>query len=114
RFSLNIATVMVFPVAIGIVVGNTFHIIHALTKRQLPTFEEYFNTIVIPVLIGTMTLVLGFAVLSFYGFVPIQQFGGALAFTVFMGMISALYIVPSLITKSTDLRGFLSRPREVS
>jgi predicted RND superfamily exporter protein len=109
RFSLNVATVMVFPVSIGIVVGNTFHIIYALTRKTPPRFEEYFNTIVIPVLLGTLTLVLGFAVVGFYGFIPIQQFGTALAFTVFLGMLSGLYIVPTLINRTTDLRGFLSQ-----
>jgi uncharacterized protein len=108
RYSLNVATVMVFPVSVGIVVGNTIHVIDALTKRKSPSFEEYFKTIVIPVLIGSLTLVLGFALLGFYGFVPIQQFGTALAFTVFLGMFSALYLVPTLVTKSSDLRRVLS------
>jgi predicted RND superfamily exporter protein len=108
-FSLNIATVMVFPVAIGIVVGNTIHIIYALTKKGPASFDVYAKTAALPVLIGSCALVLGFAVLGFYGFVPIRQFGTALAFTVFCGMLSALYLIPTLATKSSNLRGFFSR-----
>jgi predicted RND superfamily exporter protein len=109
RFSLNVATVMMFPVSIGIVVGNTIHIIHALAKKERPSFEIYVRTVGVPVLIGSCTLVLGFAVMGFYGFVPIRQFGTSLAFTVFCGMLSALYLVPTLVTKSADLRRVLSR-----
>ncbi len=108
RLSLNVATVMVFPVAIGIVVGNTLHVIYALSKRPLPSFEEYSRTIVIPILIGSITLVSGFSVLGFYGFLPIQQFGVALSFTVFIGLFSALYLVPTLVLKSPDLSQCLS------
>ncbi len=108
RFSLNVATVMVFPVAIGIVVGNTLHVIYALNKKTLPSFEEYFRTIVTPILIGSTTLIFGFSILGFYGFLPIQQFGAALAFTVFTGLFSALYLVPTLVLKSANLKEVLS------
>jgi hypothetical protein len=109
QFSLNVATVMVFPVSIGIVVGNTIHVIYALTKEGKISFEVYFKTVIIPVLLGSTALVLGFALLGFYGFLPIQQFGTALAFTVWVGMFSALYLVPTLVLKSSDLRASLSQ-----
>lgn len=108
RFSFNVATVMVFSVSMGMVVDNTFHIIYVLTKRNPPPFKVYFKTNVIPILIGSLTLILGFSLLGFYGFVPIREFGTALAFTLFLAMLFALYLVPTLVTKTTELRKFLT------
>ena len=95
-FSINIATVMTYSIALGMIVDSSFHLVHNLKRRKVTTFDEYFKTTVVPIL-GSSFLFLGsFSLFGFNGFLPISQFGLNLSVILFLGLIFDLFILPTL------------------
>jgi predicted RND superfamily exporter protein len=94
RSSINIATVMTFSIAMGIIVDGTFHLLHAL--RHPGSFDDFIKTTVAPILASSLIFMICFSVLLFDAFVPIHQFGQNLAIMIFLGTLFDLFILPSL------------------
>lgn len=102
-FSINIATVMTYSISIGLVVDSSFHIIHNLGEGK-NTFGEYVRTTVTPILASTLVFVVSFLIFLRNSFLPIKQFGGILAFILFIGMILDLYFLPTLYLGTSKVK----------
>lgn len=100
NYSLNIATVMTFSIALGLVGDSAFHIIHA-KLNPFKSFHDYSLAVLTPVLISGLLLFICFASFMLNSFIPIKQFGGILSFIILTGMLLDLYVLPSLIYRST-------------
>lgn len=99
-FSINIATVMTFSVALGLLGDSSFHIIHA-HNHPFKDYHDYLMAVLMPVLVSGLLLFLCFVIFITNDFLPIREFGGIMAFILCMGTLSDLYILPRLIYGNT-------------
>lgn len=95
-FSINIATVMTFSIALGLLGDSSFHIIHANT-HPFKNYHDYLMAVLMPILVSGLLLFLCFVIFITNDFLPIREFGGIMAFILCMGTLSDLYILPRLI-----------------
>ncbi len=103
-FSFNVATVMVFSIALGIVVDSTLHVVHSLRDSERISYQEYFDTTVIPIIISSLTLIFSFSIFLLDHFVPIQQFGTTLAIALLVALWVDLEVMPTLVIDSNRLK----------
>lgn len=103
NFSINIATVMTFSIALGLLGDSSFHIIHA-NQHPFKSYHDYLMAVLMPVLISGLLLFLCFVIFVANDFLPIREFGGIMAFILCMGTLSDLYILPRLIYGNTNHR----------
>ena len=96
NYSINIATVMTFSIALGLLGDSTFHISHA-KLFPFKSFTDYANAVLTPVLLSGVLLFLCFVIFMFNDFHPIKEFGGILAFMILGGYLCDLYLLPTLI-----------------
>jgi len=100
--SFNIATVMTYSISLGLIVDSSFHIIHALEKKDL-TYNYFLKTVIVPVLQGSLLLSTCFFMFAFNDFLPIQQFGISLGIIILLGMIFDLKVLPTLFMKTHNI-----------
>ena len=100
---LNIATIMVSSIAIGISVDATIHFMHSL-RRQLARGAGYDEAIDLsfeakarPILITSLLLTAAFLCYLFSSFLPIFYLGVLTAFTMMGALIGALVLLPALL-----------------
>ena len=101
-FSLNVATVMVASVALGMIVDSTLHIVHALERRRDEgaaggVDERYIRSTLEPVLASGAILIPCFLSFGAFGFLPIREFGVTLASMIALALLFDLHAVPSLV-----------------
>ncbi|OFZ17286.1 MAG: hypothetical protein A2X86_02205 [Bdellovibrionales bacterium GWA2_49_15] len=94
NLSFNIATVMTFSIALGLVVDGTFHLQHA--HAHLPR-EQIWPSVKYPIWASTLVLTLSFAILAMNQFLPIREFALVLVMSIFLGMIFDLYFLDAAI-----------------
>ena len=100
---LDISTVMIAAIAIGIVVDDTIHLIYRirLARARGETMENSlqlaFSAVGRPVLVSSVILALGFGSLLMASFVPTRYFGGLSCVTVIVAAAADLIILPALI-----------------
>jgi uncharacterized protein len=102
-FSLNIATIMTFSIALGLVVDGTFHLIHSLKNKKL-SFVEFHYTTTLPMILSTLIFCLSFSLFALHPFLPIRQFGVSLAIVCAFGLFFDLFILPTLYLESSKLK----------
>ncbi len=100
---LNASTAIVFSVAIGTSVDFTIHAVARLIEEQ----ERGLNLRAAilraargtgrSIVVSSATVVLGFAVLLFSGFVPVRQFGELIAAALTLSLLSTLVFLPALL-----------------
>ena len=90
-FSLNIATVMTFSIALGMIVDNSFHMAWNITRGR--AFEDYYRDTIVPIVGSGVILGLGFAMFSVNGFLPIRQVGVLVAVMLVSGIAASLWIL---------------------
>lgn len=95
-FSINIATVMTYSIALGMIVDSSFHLIHNLKDNKTTDFNEYYKTTVIPIIGSSLLLIGSFLLFGFNSFLPIRQFGLNLSIILSLGMFFDLYVLPTL------------------
>lgn len=98
-FSVNVATVMVFSVSLGMIVDSTLHVIHALDRRTWQGFDFYLKTTLVPLLTSSLLLIASFCLFGMSGFLPIRQFGLTLAFVLTVALVLDLFALPTLMAK---------------
>ncbi|MBF0365707.1 MAG: hypothetical protein HQK50_09055 [Oligoflexia bacterium] len=98
--SLNIATVMTFSISLGMVVDSTIHITH--DKLTGIAYEEHFQTTLLPIITGTLLLVIAFATFAIEAFLPIRQVGIMLAFILPVGALYDLFVLPKILLYTTS------------
>lgn len=99
---LDVATIMVASVSLGIVVDNTIHFLFRYTrslKKESPldavldTLKTSGQAIAFAGIINCV----GFGVLIFSGFRPMRNFGSLVSFTMFLALLGATILLPALL-----------------
>lgn len=97
---VNIATSMVFAVALGIAVDDTVHLIWAV-KREWEAGHDYeeafriaFQKVGRPIVISTLVLMGGFSMLSFSQLWPTTEFGLLVALSCLTALLADLFLTP--------------------
>ena len=102
--SLNVATVMVASVALGIVDDDTIHFINRFrreTARGVPSADAIELATVHEGRASLTTAIinsLGFGLMVFSEYRPTAWFGGLLALTMAVAFIAEVFVVPAVIT----------------
>ena len=103
--TLNIATIMVASVTLGVVDDDTIHFINRYRREaeEGATTEEAIETATIhegrasltTAIINTMA----YGILGFSSYKPTAWFGGLLALTMAVAFLAEVFIVPAVITR---------------
>ena len=101
-YSLNIATVKTYSIALGIIVDATYHTIHVLQNPRID-FKTYYSTTIIPIVASSILFILCFLIFAFDPFIPIKEFGVNLSIILFIGLIYDVYVLPTLLTGTTKI-----------
>ena len=103
---LNVGTAMVAAITIGIGIDDTLHLMVRYNKElkrrkdELPAIEASVREEFEPVVITSMGLIGGFAVLGTSSFVPVMQFGILSAVVITITVIADLILTPLLLSKT--------------
>ncbi|CAN5568976.1 MMPL family transporter [soil metagenome] len=103
RIPLDISTVMIASVVIGIAVDDTIHFLYRFLKEKAatPNIEEVvtqtFRQVGTPLVISTLVFFGGFMVLVPSSFVPISYFGLLSGLTVLAALVGDLLLLPALL-----------------
>jgi len=109
--SLNVATVMVASVALGVVDDDTIHFISRYRRetRDGATTDEAIETATVQEGRAALTTAIvnccAFAVLMLSEYRPSAWFGGLLALTMVMAFLSEVFILPAMIKLLPSLFG---------
>lgn len=101
--SLNIATVLVASVALGIGIDYSIHIISHFNKifeKSGDLYESIKKTLLISgnaIIINVISVSAGFLVLIFSDMVPLQYFGILIATSMFSSSLGAMTLLPAII-----------------
>ena len=107
---LDVMTVTVAAVSIGMGVDNTIHYIHrfkkefAVSKNYLESTKRTHATIGRALFYTSITIVLGFLVLSTSNFSPTIFFGIFTSLSMVMAVIGSLVLLPVLLIKLKPIR----------
>lgn len=100
---LDIATMMIASVAIGIGIDYTIHFFSRFkiemkrSENEITVLSNTTRTAGKAILINTITVAFGFLVLIFAGLIPLQRFGWLIAITMIISMFGAVVVFPALI-----------------
>ena len=110
--SLNVMTTFVSALSVGMGITYAIHITHRFTE-DLKVFDDIDeaarNTVIhtgTPIFGAAITTIMGFGILTvsgnFYFFEiipspPVRQFGGIVALTILYSLLSAIFVLPTLL-----------------
>lgn len=100
---LNASTVMIFSISIGLTVDSSIHLLSRYreeTRQGLTSSQALLRAASgtgQAIVVSTMTLVMGFAVLLVSSFVPVRQFGELFAVTFLSSLVATLVVQPALL-----------------
>jgi predicted RND superfamily exporter protein len=100
---LDIVTVMIGSVAVGIGIDYTIHFINRFRlefgkgKTELEALDKTLETTGKAILINAISVMMGFLVLGLGSIVPMQRFGYLIAFTMITSALGAITFLPALI-----------------
>lgn len=104
---LDMTTIMVSSITIGVGVDDSIHFLlqHTKYSKQFPddSIEAIRQTLIHsgrPILITTLSIVAGLIFLSFAQFQPIRYFGLLIVFTLLTACFSTIVLLPSLVRLS--------------
>lgn len=107
RIPLDVVTVMVASVNLGIVVDDTIHVTHAWRAARAEGLDgdaalaEALGRTGRAVVFTSCVLALGFSVLLLSDFRPTARFGGLTALTVMLALAADLVFLPALLGAAT-------------
>ena len=103
RIPLDMMTITIAAISIGIAVDNTIHYIVRF-KREFPVDYNYPNTVLRchksigkAMYYTSITIVIGFSILSISNFLPTIYFGLLTSLAMFVALIASLTLLPSLL-----------------
>jgi len=100
---LNVATIMIASIAIGIAVDDSIHFIvryrdyYLKSSDSRASVEHTLRDVARPVVFTTLVNSIGFGVLMFSDFMPIQYFGMLMVLTLVSALLADLILLPALI-----------------
>jgi predicted RND superfamily exporter protein len=113
---LDISTIMIGAVVIGVAVDDTIHFMHKFQRYYETTGDTYLairltlETTGAALLFTTLVLTGGFSILALGTLVNIQNFGIMIAFATSVAFIADLLVSPALMALATRARS-VSAPR---
>ncbi len=114
---LDVATVMIAAISIGIGIDNSIHFIlnyRSKLKENVSPKEAILYTLSYtarPMLFTSLALILGFSVFIFSSFRPVTFFGVLIAVSMFNCIFATLLILPSFFLITDKIRLFLHRKK---
>ncbi len=106
---LNIMTITIAAIVIGIAVDNTIHYVHRFTaefgkdRDYWATVRRCHNSIGFAMYYTTVTITLGFAILALSSFIPTIYFGLLTGFSMLVALLADLLLLPLLLVKLKPL-----------
>jgi predicted RND superfamily exporter protein len=103
--SLNLSTSLIATIAIGIAIDDTIHFLshfNAVLREsadQAHAARVTLRTIGPAMVFTSVALAIGFGVIGFSGFVPIQHFGILASVTMLVALASDLFLTPALMQR---------------
>ncbi|NRA46014.1 MAG: hypothetical protein HRU09_13765 [Oligoflexales bacterium] len=98
NLSINIATVMAFSISLGMIVDSTIHLTYDISNKV--PWETFYKTTLIPVVASSILILISFILFGLSDFLPIWQIGVLLSFSISIGFIMDLFVLPTLLLKS--------------
>ena len=101
--SLDIMTITIAAIVIGIAVDNTIHYVHRFTREfrkdrdYWATVERCHSSIGRAMYYTAITIMLGFTILSLSSFVPTIYFGLLTGFSMLVALLADLTLLPVLL-----------------
>ncbi len=100
---LDMMTITIAAITIGISVDDTIHYIHRL-QREYPLCRDYkeaidrcHGSIGKAMYYTSMSIMFGFALLSFSNFIPTIYFGLLVSFAMFVALVGDLLLLPAIV-----------------
>ncbi|MDR0669716.1 MAG: MMPL family transporter [Treponema sp.] len=101
KIKLNLATAMISSVSIGVGIDYTIHFIEAYKRELALGTEDFLRRAYYvsgtAILVDTLSVGLGFAVLWFSNFIVLRDFGLLICLAMMISALSGLIIVPALL-----------------
>jgi predicted RND superfamily exporter protein len=100
---LNMGTVMIAPIAIGIAVDDAIHFltryraVAGIEKTSEMRLRRVFRTVARPIVFTSVVLAIGFGSNSISAFKPNAYFGMVSAITLIVAMFANLFLLPAMI-----------------
>jgi uncharacterized protein len=98
---LDVSTVTVASIALGMVVDDTIHFLYRYRGSPagpaVERLESVFRTTGRPILFTSLAVAIGFAAFSVAPFRPTHYFGGLIAATALLALIADLIVLPALL-----------------
>ncbi|AXT18676.1 RND transporter [Flavobacteriaceae bacterium AU392] len=97
---LEISTVMIAPIMLGIAMDDTIHLTYKYKKNTGAVISKMDNAIIYTgdaLFSTTIALVFGFLIIGFSGVISVSTFGLLCAFTVAAALLADLLFLPALI-----------------
>jgi predicted RND superfamily exporter protein len=118
KVPLDVVTVMIASITLGIVVDDTLHLLHGFGRARAeglapgPAMGEALARSGHALLFSGLVLSLGFATLALSEFRPTARFGQLTAVTIAVALAAELVLLPALVHASAELRRRTFAPRE--
>jgi predicted RND superfamily exporter protein len=103
KIPLDIMTITIAAIVIGIAVDDTIHYIHRFTEEfasdhdYWATVKRCHGSIGHAMYYTTMTITLGFAILALSSFIPTIYFGLLTGFSMLVALLADLALLPLLL-----------------
>ena len=113
RIPLDVVTVLIGSVAVGIGIDYTIHFItrfkaeHARGKTELEALDKTLETTGKAIVINALSVMMGFLVLVLGNIVPMQRFGYLIALTMIISATASITVLPALLLVTRA--GFIGR-----
>lgn len=110
---LDVVTVLIGSVAVGIGIDYTIHFIirfkveHARSKTELEALDKTLESTGKTIVINALSVMMGFLVLVLGNVVPMQRFGYLIALTMIISATASLTVLPALLLVTRP--GFIGR-----
>ena len=109
RIPLDIMTITIAAIVIGIAVDNTIHYVHRFTSEFSKDFDypasvrRCHDSIGRAMYYTTITITLGFAILALSNFIPTIYFGLLTGFSMLVALLADLTLLPLLLVRLKPL-----------
>ena len=100
---LNMMTITISAISIGIAVDNTIHYIHRFKsefqkdRRYLPTMHRCHGSIGHAMYYTSITIIIGFSILALSNFIPSVYFGLLTGLAMLIALLAALTLLPQML-----------------
>jgi len=100
---LNMMTITIAAISLGISVDDTIHYIHRFKhefqkdRRYLPTMHRCHGSIGHAMYYTSVTIIIGFSILAMSNFIPTVYFGLLTSLAMFIALLAALTLLPQLL-----------------